>query len=314
MNRNKTVLVISDNPEQFTSTASLLRGDGYRVRFEREMCDGLSLGNADAPYLIISELAGPNVDGLQLCRRVRDNRNLETVPVLLVGDLSVQSSIVKDGFRCGAAAYVQKPLDPLELVDKCRSLLAPIEYSLVDSSVSPAFDHSRNVAPTISSSLNGRNVVSLEKVIANDILRNLIFDNVNIGIGLFHWTGQLIEGNRALMQLLDFSEGQIRKLTIFDFICPTDDGNDKQTLEAVILGEQRHYQSKYGYLTRQGERVRGTLTIVNIPAPEKDTHYLVCLFEDTPKKRPDEPAIPAKTATVYDYQIWEIDGNLICVN
>ncbi|HEX3100156.1 MAG TPA: response regulator [Pyrinomonadaceae bacterium] len=310
MNRNKTVLVISDNPEQFIATAALLRGDGYCVRFEKEMCDGLSLGNADAPYLMISELAGPNVDGLQLCRRVRDDRNLETVPVILVGDLSEQSSIVRDSFRCGAAGYVQKPVDAIELADKCRRLLTPMEYTLIDSSVPP--DHASNVSHPISAPR--RNVVSLEKIIANDTLRTLIFDNASIGVGLFHWTGQLIEGNRALMRLLGYSESELRKLTIFDFICPQDDGNDKQTLEAVILGEQRHYRSKYGYLTRQGERVRGTLTIVNIPAPEKDTHYLVCLFEGTPKQCPNKPAAPANKAAFFDHKTWKIDENLICVN
>lgn len=123
MNQKKTVLVISDGHEQFDLAATLLRNEGYRVRFGSDTND--SLESAEPLDLIISELAVPNVDGLQLCRRVREDHSLSSTPVLLVGDLSKQSSIVEDSFRCGAADYVQKPINVFRLVDKCRTILAP---------------------------------------------------------------------------------------------------------------------------------------------------------------------------------------------
>ncbi len=124
MSRNKTVLVISDGHEQFALAASLLRNDGYSVVFENDISQGLQIAQAEPPQLIISELAVPNVDGLELCCRVRSDSRLGATPIVLVGDLSKQSSIVEDGLRCGAADYLQKPFDQFKLFDLCRGVTA----------------------------------------------------------------------------------------------------------------------------------------------------------------------------------------------
>lgn len=124
MNRNKTVLVISSSHGQLGATASLLRDDGYSVSFENKVNDRLSLSGAELPALIISELADTDLDGLQLCRSVRRKQALATIPILLVGDLSKESSIVSDSFRCGASEYLQKPIDPSLLAHMCRNILA----------------------------------------------------------------------------------------------------------------------------------------------------------------------------------------------
>lgn len=128
MKKNKTVVVITDGHLQFAPTAFLLLQDGIHVRFQRDLNE--SPTSAEVPHLIISELARPDIDGLQLCRRVRGDDKFETTQVLLVGDLSKRSSIVEDGFRCGASEYMQKPIDPVRLADVCRSLLAAGEQLL----------------------------------------------------------------------------------------------------------------------------------------------------------------------------------------
>ena len=323
MNRNKTVLVISDSYEQFASTASLLRDDGYYFRFEKEVSGGLSLAGAEAPYLIISELAVPNVDGLQLCRRLRDDHSLGTIPILLVGDLSKQSSIVTDGFRCGAAEYVQKPIDPSQLADMCRSILSPKRDKPLDLTDRPVIDQSFSPPEVIYSRVAGENVVCLDQVIKNDILRALIFDNASVGLALFSSTGQLIESNRELLQLLDYSEAQLLDLTLSEFVIPYDFEIDKQAIEEVILGERSHYKFKNGYLTPLGARVWGQLTIVNIPDPDNDTHFLIGIFEDPTNQYPDRPAlsdgdhratIQVSNSTIPGMKPWKIDKRLFGIN
>jgi len=120
MSCKKNVLVISGARDQFTLAAYLLREDGYCVLFENDIRRGLQIALAERPYLIIGELAAPNVDGLELCCRVRLDKMMRSTPILLVGDLSKQSSIVTDALRCGATAYMQKPFDQFKLFDICR--------------------------------------------------------------------------------------------------------------------------------------------------------------------------------------------------
>ena len=133
MSRNKKVLVISDRKEQFDMTAKMLRKSGYSVLFESNVTNSLRVAEAELPKLIISELAVHDIDGLELCMRVREDTSLGSTPILLVGDLSQQSSIVADGLRCGAANYLQKPIDPQKLFELCRGMVGLDEH---DTSVS----------------------------------------------------------------------------------------------------------------------------------------------------------------------------------
>lgn len=117
-------MVISDRPEQFAVTTSMLKKEGFNIAFENDLCRGIDLVNTSAPEVIISELAGPNLDGLELCSIIRRAGSPYGPQVVLVGDLSKRSSIVADGLDSGAIDYLQKPIDPIELYERCSGLLA----------------------------------------------------------------------------------------------------------------------------------------------------------------------------------------------
>lgn len=123
MNKKSKVLVISAGPEQFSLAVSRLQFAGCSVLYADNSGNGLKLAQTERPGLIISELAMPNIDGLELCRQVRQDKKLSAIPILLVGDLSEKSSIVKDGLRCGASDYVVKRIDQSDLFRRCSSLI-----------------------------------------------------------------------------------------------------------------------------------------------------------------------------------------------
>ena len=121
MNEVKTILVTSHDHDQFGLAASMFEENGYRVIFERDVQQSVKIAKAELPNLIISELAVPDIDGPRFCRSVRENTALERTPIVLVGDLSRRSSIVRDSLRSGASDYLQKPFDPIELFDLCQN-------------------------------------------------------------------------------------------------------------------------------------------------------------------------------------------------
>ncbi len=124
MGINNKILLITERQEQFDFATSLLREVGYRPLVAASVSQGIRMAEAENPHLIISELAGPHIDGLELCRLVRSEPKLRSTPILLVGDLDKDSSIVKDSRRCGASDYVQKPIEQGNLFDQCYRLIA----------------------------------------------------------------------------------------------------------------------------------------------------------------------------------------------
>lgn len=116
MNQNKSILFISKSPDQFQSAASALSAEGFSVSFASGVKPGIAAARRANMNMIVSELAVPDIDGLELCCRVRKDDRLTGTSVLLVGDLEPRSQIVVDSFRCGAADYLQRPFADGDLV------------------------------------------------------------------------------------------------------------------------------------------------------------------------------------------------------
>ncbi|CAN5622417.1 hypothetical protein BH10ACI3_BH10ACI3_09680 [soil metagenome] len=313
MNINKTVLVISDSQEQFEPTASLLRNDGYSVRFEKDVSRDLMHAGETTPHLIISELAAPNIDGLQVCRQARGKHSpkTEAAPVLLVGDLSVTSTIVGDGFRCGAADYMQRPIDPLRLADLCRDMLQPIAEPCENFEEKPAGD----LALTPSS---GPTFASMFK---NDKLSKILIENSRLGLALFSGSGRLVEMNPVLKGMLDYSEAELGRMTLSDFFFPHDLNSDTLALGEIRSGARDYLQVRNGYLTPGGERTWGSLTIFAINDANSGSRFLIGLFDDPTNQNHAQTEYFSRSSsllggnsTVLDLTQWTINKGLICQN
>lgn len=124
MIRENKILFISGDPEQFATAVFLFRNAGYNTVFAYDnICAGLEIAGNNAPVLIISELAMPDIDSFEICRRIRADKQARATPVVVVGDLSPASSIVADSLRFGASEYLQKPVGQLRLFKRCSELL-----------------------------------------------------------------------------------------------------------------------------------------------------------------------------------------------
>jgi CheY-like chemotaxis protein len=124
MRRENKILFISGDPEQFATAIFLFRNAGYNTVFAYDNdCAALEIAGDNAPVLIISELAMPDIDSFGMCRRIRGDKRTRATPVVIVGDLSPASSIVADCRRFGASEYLQKPVGQLRLFKRCSELL-----------------------------------------------------------------------------------------------------------------------------------------------------------------------------------------------
>jgi two-component system cell cycle sensor histidine kinase/response regulator CckA len=118
-----TVLAVDDTPDKLQFLEVLLRQSGYRVLTASEGREALKLALGERPDLIISDVAMPVMDGIELCRRVRADSRLSAVPVLLVSAMRKDSESVIEGLRAGADDYLEAPYDPVHLIAKAARLV-----------------------------------------------------------------------------------------------------------------------------------------------------------------------------------------------
>jgi signal transduction histidine kinase len=107
-------LVVEDNPELRMFIADVL-STRYRVRAARDGVQGLELARTLRPDVVVSDVAMPEMDGYELCRRIRAQDETKSLPILLVTARTELSSVLQ-GFEAGASDYLLKPFHAKELL------------------------------------------------------------------------------------------------------------------------------------------------------------------------------------------------------
>src|SRR6187401_3794414 len=115
----QTVLVVEDESSIASFVALYLKNAGYGVRTVATGGDALAEAESQRPDLIILDLMLPDVDGIEVCRRIRQRSD---VPILMLTarDEDVDKII---GLEVGADDYLTKPFNPRELVARVKSVL-----------------------------------------------------------------------------------------------------------------------------------------------------------------------------------------------
>lgn len=116
-----SLLVIEDNPDLTLYLASLL-GHDYRIRSAPNGKAGLDRAQQDLPDVIISDVMMPEMDGYEVCRRLKDDLATCHIPIILLTAKSDMNSKIT-GLEQGADAYLPKPFDEAELRVWLKKLL-----------------------------------------------------------------------------------------------------------------------------------------------------------------------------------------------
>ncbi len=114
-----TVLVVDDEPNIADLVELYLRRDGYRVVKAANGEDGLRAVNDHRPRLVVLDVGLPDIDGLEVCRRLRASMSIPVI-FLTARDTEVDRVL---GLELGADDYVTKPFSPAELVARVKAVL-----------------------------------------------------------------------------------------------------------------------------------------------------------------------------------------------
>jgi DNA-binding response OmpR family regulator len=119
------VLVVEDEPTIGDVVSRYLNRAGYDTRVAVTGEAALGLADSDRPHVIVLDLMLPDIDGLEVMRRVRRTDQRRTAIILLTARGEESDRII--GLRLGADDYVVKPFSPAELVARVDALLRRIE-------------------------------------------------------------------------------------------------------------------------------------------------------------------------------------------
>jgi signal transduction histidine kinase/DNA-binding response OmpR family regulator len=118
-----TILIVDDNRDLCSFIEDLLK-DRYEIKVAYNGKEGLEVLNKDHTIdLVISDIMMPHMDGLTLCRKIKDNVDTSHIPVLLLTAKHGEESEV-EGLKSGADDYIHKPFNDKILTIKIKNILA----------------------------------------------------------------------------------------------------------------------------------------------------------------------------------------------
>lgn len=122
----KTILIVEDEPEIGELIRFHTERDGYSSGVIASGQRALDAIRRTPPDLVILDLMLPDLDGLEICRRIRWDEDTRHVPILIVSAKGEESDIVA-GLELGADDYVTKPFSPRVLMARVRNLFRRLE-------------------------------------------------------------------------------------------------------------------------------------------------------------------------------------------
>ena len=158
---SNSILIVNDLPEQLKLMGTLLRKAGYIVLTAEDGVEAFELAKEQQPNLIISDVSMPRMNGLEFCSRVRETRELRSVPILLASALQKDTETVVAGLRAGADDYLEVPFDSARLIAKVARLL---ERSRIESSYRDLVEQANDLIFTqdMSGKLTGINAAGVK--------------------------------------------------------------------------------------------------------------------------------------------------------
>jgi len=118
----KKILLVDDSSTVLLMERMILQKSHYDVVTANDGQEGLERARSEKPDLILMDVVMPRMDGFEACRRLREQEDTRSIPVIMVTTRGELQS-VESGYASGCSDYVTKPINGLELLAKVRSCL-----------------------------------------------------------------------------------------------------------------------------------------------------------------------------------------------
>jgi two-component system, sensor histidine kinase and response regulator len=116
------ILIAEDSPTQAQRLRHILEQQGYHVTHAANGRLAFEAARQNKPTLIISDVVMPEMDGYELCRRIKSEPGLAGIPLILVTTLSDPQDVIR-GLECGADNFILKPYDEHHLLNRVQFVL-----------------------------------------------------------------------------------------------------------------------------------------------------------------------------------------------
>src|SRR5438105_3733615 len=126
MSDKHRILLVDDEEDILNFLSYNLKKEGYEVYTALNGHDGIALAKKHTPHLIVLDVMMPEMDGIETCRIIRENKDLSNVLIVFLSARSEDYTQIA-GFDSGADDYITKPIKPRVFISRIKALMRRLE-------------------------------------------------------------------------------------------------------------------------------------------------------------------------------------------
>lgn len=116
------ILLVDDTPANLEVLCGLLQDEGYKIYMASSGPQALKIVERAEPDLILLDVMMPNMDGYEVCKRLKANKKTRAIPIIFITAKDLKEDIIT-GFRVGGVDYITKPFQDQEVLVRAETHL-----------------------------------------------------------------------------------------------------------------------------------------------------------------------------------------------
>jgi PAS domain S-box-containing protein len=257
------VLVADDDPVILESLSGLLTEWQFEPIIVRNGNAALNaLSAQDGPNLAVLDWMLPDIQGTEICRRLRQAQSLRYVYLILLTGRDAASDVV-EGLDAGADDYLRKPYNSSELRARLDA---------------------------------GSRIVAQKALHESEQRFQSAFEHAGVGMALVGLTGKFLQVNSALCDFLGYPSSELLVTNFQAVTHPDDLPRNLVSLQKVVDGTLKLFQTEKRYQHKQGHIVWGLVTVSPVSNAGGKPTYLVAQIQDISKRKLAEHTLGEREA------------------
>lgn len=127
-NPKANILVVDDDPGIIEMVSDLLHEEKYNILVAPNGETAVNVATNEKPDIIIMDWEMPVMDGISALKALKQNQTTKNTPVIMITGRMTSINDLKAAFEAGAIDFIRKPIDPIELIARTRSMLLLSNY------------------------------------------------------------------------------------------------------------------------------------------------------------------------------------------
>jgi len=275
-NDNFKILIIDDHQDNLTVLRALIKESFPKSTIFQALSglQGLEIAEKEIPDVILLDIIMPVMDGFEICKNIKKDKELGEIPVVFVTALKDDRESRIQALECGAEAFLAKPIDRYELTAQILAMVKIRNASIYRR------DENKRLAELV---LKKTQELTIENEARQESEEKFkyIFDNSLIGNSLTLPSGEL-QVNKAMCKMLGYSENELKNKKWQEITHPDDIEFIEKKMAEIISGKNDSMRITKRYIKKDGSILWADLqTSIRRDTDGKPLYFITSIVDIT---------------------------------